>query len=42
MISDALWPLKLMFAIVTAYLVHEAIGHWVDRQNDDDEPDCPA
>lgn len=42
MISDALWPLKLLFAIICAYLGHEYVREHIIHNDDDDEPDCPA
>lgn len=40
MLNDALWPVKLMLAIVCAYLLHEFIRDKID--DDFDDPDCPA
>lgn len=34
MLNDALWPLKLMGAIVCAYLVHECIRDWIEERKD--------
>lgn len=39
LLADALWPVKLMGAIVCAYLVHEyLVDRFVDN-HDDEDPD---